>query len=277
VVEEFKGPKPEWYEASDSEDERDKKDMEEQQQESAAFAFTEEGTKALAELEGAATTLILCTGITSQTFARINFSDAWKSIAVGQVKDAKKDKYDKKCECFLLADRKSAFLFLLPDREGVKAIATNQMTKSLLAQVKQVSQVVVLREIYKTAYTGPEDPSPLQEGRLRLVTHQTSHLTPAQAEWLLAKIGNPAHFTVAAGGMGAALLTHCEMFGLPAFAVTAITDSHYVSGESMQCYSDVFAQFGLDSGDFNSKQISKKPKFKEILKEANQRGHSIFS
>jgi hypothetical protein len=41
--------------------------------------------------------------------------------------------------------------------------------------------------------------------------------------------------------MGARLLTHCEMYGIPAFAVTAITDSHYVSGESLQCYSDVFA------------------------------------
>jgi hypothetical protein len=41
--------------------------------------------------------------------------------------------------------------------------------------------------------------------------------------------------------MGARLLTHCEMYGIPAFAVTAITDSHYVSGESLQCYRDVFA------------------------------------
>jgi hypothetical protein len=68
---------------------------------------------------------------------------------------------------------------LLPDKDGAKAVTINQLTNSLLAQVKSVSQVVVLREVYKTAYTGPEDPSPLAEGRLRLVTHQTSHFTPA--------------------------------------------------------------------------------------------------
>ena len=59
---------------------------EQQQQEVASFAFTEEGSKAIADLTaaGATFTFILCTGITSQTFVKINFGDAWKSIAVGQ-------------------------------------------------------------------------------------------------------------------------------------------------------------------------------------------------
>jgi len=77
--------------------------------------------------------------------------------------------------------------------------------------------------------------------------------------------------------MGARLLTHAEMYGLPGFAVTAITDSHYVSGESMTCYAEVFKVFGLSEGAFDCSTIQKRPKFKEILKEANQRGHSIFS
>jgi len=56
-----------------------------EQQEAATFSFTEEGSKALADLatEGASFTLILCTGITSQTFVKINYGDAWKSVAVG--------------------------------------------------------------------------------------------------------------------------------------------------------------------------------------------------
>ena len=132
-----------------------------------------------------------------------------------------------------------------------------------------MGQVVIFRELYKTAYTGPpEDISSLPEGKLKLVTHRSSHLTPAQAEWL-SKVGTPAHFTIAVGGMSARLLTHCEMFGIPGFAVTAITDSHYVSSDSLQCYADVFGQFGLNHGDYDCKNISKRPKFKDILKEAN--------
>lgn len=133
-----------------------------------------------------------------------------------------------------------------------------------------------MRELYKTAYTGPEDLSAFSESKLKLVTHRTSHLSPDTVNWLNT-IGTPAHFTIVTGGIGARLLTHCEMFGIPGFAVTAITDSHYVSSESMQCYSAVFESFGLNSGDFNCKELQKRPKFKEILKEANQRSHSIFS
>lgn len=59
--------------------------------------------------------------------------------------------------------------------------------------------------------------------------------------------------------------------------MTAITDSHYVSSDSMQCYSPVLDAFGLNQGEFDCKQIQKRPKFKELLKEANQRSHSIFS
>ena len=63
--EEFKGAKPDWYEASDSEDERDKKDMEEQMNKEAKFVFNEAGTKTLASLIGVQVTVIVCSGITS--------------------------------------------------------------------------------------------------------------------------------------------------------------------------------------------------------------------
>lgn len=134
VDEEFKGEKPEWMEKSDSEDEREKKDLDELEHTEGAFTLNEDGTKALADLTaaGTAATLILCAGITSQTLVRINFGEAWKNIGVGESKDKKKDKTDTKCECFLLADSKNAFFFLLPDKDGMKALVSNQITNAFL-------------------------------------------------------------------------------------------------------------------------------------------------
>ena len=43
VDEEFKGQQPEWYDKSDSEDEREKKDIEEQEQSEGTFVLNEEG------------------------------------------------------------------------------------------------------------------------------------------------------------------------------------------------------------------------------------------
>jgi len=58
------------------------------------------------------------------------------------------------------------------------------MTNSFLKQVPSISQVVVLRELYKMAYTGPPEDLAVPEGKLKLITHRTSHLQPAQVEWL---------------------------------------------------------------------------------------------
>lgn len=80
-----------------------------------------------------------------------------------------------------------------------------------------------------------------------------------------------------AGGIGARLINHGEMYGIPAYAITAITESHYVSAESMQAYKAVFDRLGLNSGEFDSANIQKKANFRDILKEANAREHTIFS
>ena len=89
-----------------------------------------------------------------------------------------------------------------------------------------------MRELYRTAYTGPDELQSFSDGSLNLKTHKTSHLNDADREWF-SKIGHPAHFTIMAGGIGARLINHAEMYGIPAFAITAITESHYVSAESM--------------------------------------------
>ena len=180
--------------------------------------------------------------------AKINYGSSWTKVAIGESnplkekdekekakeKDKKKDKEDSSCDIFLLADpqSKSAFYFLLPDRDGIKGLAVNQLSNCLLAKVTSVTSIIVLRELYRTAYTGPDELQSFSDGRLNLKTHKTSHLNDADREWF-SKIGHPAHFTIMAGGIGARLINHAEMYGIPAFAITAITESHYVSAESM--------------------------------------------
>ena len=224
--------------------------------------------------------------------AKVNYGDAWTKVAVGESKttkkdekekekkkeDSKKDKDESVCDCFHLPDAKGliAFYFLLPDRAGMKASAVNEMTNNLLAKITSVAQIIVLRELYRTSYTGDELQS-LSDGRLNLKTHKTSHLNDAERDWLQTQVGGPAHFTMMAGGLGARLLNHCEMYGISGFAITAITESHYVSAESMQAYKVVFERLGLNSGVFDCSKISEKSKFRELLKETNSRANTIFS
>ena len=67
---------------------------------------------------------------------------------------------------------------------------------------------------------------------------------------------------------------HGEMKGIPGYIATLITDSHYVSSESMAGFESVLASAGLSS---DVASINTKPKFKEILKETNQRVTPIYS
>ena len=85
--------------------------------------------------------MIVCTGVVAQTMAKINYGSSWTKVAIGESKplkekdekekakekEKKKDKEDSSCDIFLLADpkSKSAFYFLLPDRNGMKGLAVN--------------------------------------------------------------------------------------------------------------------------------------------------------
>ena len=108
-----------------------------------------------------------------------------------------------------------------------------------------------------------------------MITHRTSHCNAELTSFLQTKVGAPAHFIAPASGLGAGLLVHGEMSGVQGYIATLITDSHYVSSESMSAYEPVLASAGLKSGDVTS--VDTKPKFRELLKEANSRSNAIFS
>ena len=76
------------------------------------------------------------------------------------------------------------------------------------------------------------------------------------------------------GGLGAALIINAEMAGLAAFKLTALSDSHYLSAEMMiGAYSKIMSKHGLS----DLKDLASRSKFRELLKEANQRSNTIFS
>ena len=64
------------------------------------------------------------------------------------------------------------------------------------------------------------------------------------------------------------------MHGVPAFKLTNVTHEHYFSSEMMvTSYGRIFKEMEL--GDISA--ISSMKEFRNVLKEANNRGNSIFS
>ena len=77
-----------------------------------------------------------------------------------------------------------------------------------------------------------------------------------------------------ATGFGAACLVHCEMYGLPAYQVTVITERHYVTLESLQAFKPLLEKTGLPSA---VETLPQRPNYRQIVHEANQRSNAIFS
>ena len=95
----------------------------------------------------------------------------------------------------------------------------------------------------------------MPDGKLPFVTHRTSHVSAQVADYLQNKVGGPAHFIAPAGGFGAGCLVHAEMNGMAGYIATLITDSHYVSTESMSAFEPVLAQIGVQSEACDVKKI----------------------
>ena len=117
----------------------------------------------------------------------------------------------------------------------------------------------------------------MPDGKLPIVTHKTSFLSAEIKDYLQTKVGPPSHFIAPAGGIGAACIVHAEMNGIAGYIATLITDSHYVSTESMSAYEPILTQIGTQGKAHDVMKIAQKPRFKDILKEVNQRGNAIFS
>ena len=69
---------------------------------------------------------------------------------------------------------------------------------------------------------------------------------------------------------------HAEFNGLPCLMLSVISDSHYVTDESLRGFETVAKELlGFDKVNFE--HITKMPGFKTALKEANTRENTIFT
>lgn len=66
------------------------------------------------------------------------------------------------------------------------------------------------------------------------------------------------------------------MRGQAAAYLNAIVDSHYVTAETLQAFGPVFNEL-LNISNIDFSRIVSFKKFKEVLKEENQRNHNIFN
>jgi hypothetical protein len=87
---------------------------------------------------------------------------------------------------------------------------------------------------------------------------------------------NPAGVLNIVAGFPAAILIHAEFNGLPCLMLSAISDSHYVTDETLKSF-EVVAKEILGFEKVNFDKISSMPGFKTALKEANVRDNSIFT
>jgi hypothetical protein len=77
------------------------------------------------------------------------------------------------------------------------------------------------------------------------------------------------------GGFPSQLVIDAELNGKPTAVFVAIMDSHEVSSETLGAYAPVVNDLLGMGVDFDG--IWQFPKFKETLKEANNKGHNIFN
>lgn len=86
----------------------------------------------------------------------------------------------------------------------------------------------------------------------------------------------PAGVLNIVSGFPAAVLIHAEFKGLACLMLSAISDSHYVTDDTLKSFEAVAKEIlGFEKVKFD--KISSMPGFKTALKEANTRDNTIFT
>ena len=141
-----------------------------------------------------------------------------------------------------------------------------------------------LTSVYKTNYTTAQGDSiqidSSQALPLRYSKSSTVHASLVDAFLANAKSMNldvqPDTQFNANGGLIAALMMNCEMYGRVSITFKAVMDEHCITTESLQAYTPILAGF-LGLNDVNMTEIFKMPKFKPVLKELNAKSNGIFN
>lgn len=160
--------------------------------------------------------------------------------------------------------------------EGVKGAWSESVISQLLSHFKAdpKPRIVILDSVYKTNYTHTDGHLSVEEGNYPLFHYRSAHVAgDQQLATFLAKSSKPAGVLNLLGGFTAALLVHAEINGYSAVAINSILDSHYVTAETLGSFGTILKEvLGVPYTG-----VTRLPKFKEVLKDANQRGHNIFN
>ena len=77
-------------------------------------------------------------------------------------------------------------------------------------------------------------------------------------------------------GFPASVLMHAEYNGLPCLMISVISDSHYVTEDTLKAFEAVTRELlGFDKLNFD--KLSSLPGFKTALKDVNTRDNTIFT
>jgi hypothetical protein len=248
-------------EVLDSEDEQDRKD----ELESAfTVAFKVDA------IPGPVSSVLVVPAGNGQSLTRIVLETGSEATPeIGKVEITQADKPPKDV---LKVYYNAAKKLLVLHPEGIKGGQSTTVIEQLFALLPDPQpRILIIDSVYKTNYTSPDGFMSIEEGNYPLFTYKTTHVD-AQLRAFIAK-HKPAGVLNLMGGFSAALLIHAEINGMSAAAIHAIVDSHFVTAETLSAFSGLFKEVL----DLPFEAVHRLPKFKEVLKEANQRGHNIFN
>lgn len=211
----------------------------------------------------------------AQSLSKIIFHGHLSEVIKGEV--TQHEKTVETLKVYFVAEHS---LLVVHPTEKLKSAFVNQHVEQLFAALSNVTfdRVVVLDALYKTHY------STTDTGHLELVG-DTVPIKYYKSSWankdqVLANFlprYKPAGVLNLIGGLQAGILIHAEINGLPAAEFVIVLDSHYVTSETLQGFSPIVNEVLELNNKVKLDQIHKFPAFKDVLKEANNRGNNIFN
>ncbi len=161
-------------------------------------------------------------------------------------------------------------------QEGIKTQFCNQLVDQLFTQLAAkgtIRDILVMDSVYKTQYSTTDTGS--YQGENTLKWYKTTSCDKNSAFGLLMRMYEPAGSLNIKSGFASAVMVEAEAKGFIAFYLLSIIDSHFVTSETLQVFTDIVNGFlGMN---LLMRGIDHSPGFKEVLTKYNARSHNIYN
>ena len=266
----------------------DDEDIKEEEREK--FVNTLKWTKPLPGTIREIDTLLICTPGTPEALTRILYYGRMREVAEPETQYHSGNRTHKTLKIYrgdsIQQENEGKAVLIVHTTEALRVPLANDLCKklfeSLSKQNLQVRRILILDSVYKTNYstieTGHYEPDVNLKYPLKY--HASSFMEKeVTLQGFMAKHQSefkPAGVLNIVSGYPAAVLIHAEFNGMPCLMLSAISDSHYVTDETLTSFETVAQEIlGFEKVKFD--QISSMPGFKTALKEANARDNTIFT